>query len=122
MKQANATKKRYSLVPHEKAAGATYTPPALARFVARQVVQASPVASSPVVRVLDPAIGDGQLLASLISELLSTGHRRIVATGFDTDADALVDARRNLGSLLPRDDVILRHSDFLDVVGAMISG
>ncbi len=57
---------RYSLVTDEKASGATYTPKLLADFVAAQIVGTTAIGSKgKAIRVLDPAVGDGELLSSL---------------------------------------------------------
>ena len=61
--------KRYTLVTEEKAGGATYTPKILADFVAQQIVRATlKSALATPIRILDPTVGDGELLASLLNQ------------------------------------------------------
>ena len=56
---------RYHTVTKEKSTGATYTPKVLADFVAEQIVKvASKQTLRGKLRVLDPAIGHGELLLS----------------------------------------------------------
>ncbi|MGQ0834269.1 MAG: Eco57I restriction-modification methylase domain-containing protein [Gammaproteobacteria bacterium] len=118
MKQTSRAEHRYGQVPHQKAAGSTYTPPELARFVANQIVRATRIPRNEAVRILDPAVGDGELLASLIAELNHISCRRVIACGFDTDKQALGEARRRLSKMLPDDDLRLEARDFLEVSGA----
>ena len=57
---------RYETVTEEKSSGATYTPRLLAEFVARQITEAASMTlDTKIIRVLDPAVGDGELLVSL---------------------------------------------------------
>lgn len=77
----------------QKLTGAHYTPRILAEFVARQIIQAFILnTKSKKIRVLDPGVGDGKLLLSLIGELLDKDNLDV--HGFDTDRPAL-----NLASL-----------------------
>ncbi|SDC77889.1 Eco57I restriction-modification methylase domain-containing protein [Actinokineospora iranica] len=70
-----------------KRLGAHYTPAGLARFLARRVARQ---VDGPV-RVLDPACGDGELLAAM-AELAPDAE----FVGFDLDADAVAVARERL--------------------------
>ena len=83
-----AYSRRYTDVTDAKAEGATYTPKRLADFVADQIgAVASPLPSGPV-RVLDPAVGEGELLLSLVGRLKRDGLASVEAYGFDTDTHA----------------------------------
>ena len=66
----NAAVPRYRAVSAEKAGGATYTPSLLARFVARRIVENADLDGRVELSILDPAIGDGALVAagSVITE------------------------------------------------------
>ena len=61
---------RYDHVGRGKSDGVTYTPSVLADFVARQIVRTGLVRSggNPL-RLLDPAVGHGELLVSLLQHL-----------------------------------------------------
>src|SRR5262245_20861936 len=103
---------RYADVPGEKATGATYTPPPLADFVARQMIQAGRLPHhGPPLRVLDPAVGAGELLASLLKHLPKT--RAVEVHGFDHDQRALDAARGRLVGLHKRASLRLECRDFL---------
>ena len=83
-----------------KASGAHYTPGALAEFVARQVFEQI-AADTP--RVLDPACGDGALLAAFQNQC-----PRSQLHGYDLDGAALVQLAANLTGAF-------EETDFLEV-------
>ncbi|MFG0317214.1 MAG: Eco57I restriction-modification methylase domain-containing protein [Planctomycetota bacterium JB042] len=90
-----------------KRRGVVYTPAPLARFLARRAlaVVGPPRDAGPLV-VLDPACGDGALLAAMRAE---APGRPLDLRGIDVDRTALEAARRRLGP-----DPRLERSDVLD--------
>ncbi|MFI6044471.1 Eco57I restriction-modification methylase domain-containing protein [Nocardia sp. NPDC051321] len=80
--------------------GRHYTPPELARFLAGRLLTHVPRPRSGVLRVLDPACGDGELLFALRDEAaIRLPGVRVELTGYDLDAAALAVARaRNEGA------------------------
>ncbi|ANO50441.1 Eco57I restriction-modification methylase domain-containing protein [Woeseia oceani] len=118
MVEANQALNRYGEVPDEKATGSTYTPASLARFVAEQIVaEAGSTLEKPVLRLLDPAVGDGALLIELLRQLKKVGSARLEVFGFDTDKNALAIAERNIRSELPDGASLeLICANFLDLV------
>lgn len=68
--------------------GRHYTPPELARFLARRALRHAPRAEE--LRVLDPACGDGELLLAVHRELAATAPDIAVRlTGYDLDRHAV---------------------------------
>jgi hypothetical protein len=62
--------RRYKVVSEQKANGATYTPSPLADFVAKHVAESADFdALGKPLHILDPAIGDGELVISLLQAL-----------------------------------------------------
>jgi hypothetical protein len=105
---------RFSRVSLEKATGATYTRSGLARFVAHQITdRVAPVARDGVIRVLDPAAGDGALLLALGSALLGAGYTRFELHGVEQDLEAAEDIRRRLTAAFPDVRVVVECRDFL---------
>lgn len=101
-----------------KSTGATYTPPQLAKFVAQQMLNEY-VASEEKrdLRILDPAVGDGELLVSLVTELKERHPSvRVVCDGFDTNGNELEIARTRLESIAPDAVGEFRNSDFLEEI------
>jgi predicted RNA methylase len=109
--------KRYHQVTEKKAGGATYTPKLLADFVAKKIVDA--MENFPVnhpVRVLDPAIGHGELLISLLDHLPEQSLSSIKVYGFETDPEALTVATERLRKKFPGVSLNFEHSSFLEFV------
>ncbi|WP_342076359.1 Eco57I restriction-modification methylase domain-containing protein [Yoonia sp. SS1-5] len=112
MTEAVRFSKRYEDVGETKSDGVTYTPRALADFVADRIVaNAAPVSNRPV-RVLDPAVGHGELLLALLDRL----DGPVEVYGFETDSDALEEARVRISREHPSAVLNLRIGSFLDHV------
>jgi len=110
-------KNRYSIVTEEKASGATYTPKVLSDFVARQIIEvAKTLPNDRPVRLLDPAVGDGELLLSLLEQLDLSTRKRVEVCGFDTDLDALIVAEKRISNLYPNVSMLFDHHNFLEFV------
>ena len=108
------SKRRYQVVAQEKSEGATYTPTSLANFVASKIIDSANLPDKEI-RILDPAIGDGELLLSLLTKLVRTASR-ISVYGFDTDAAAIAIARQRLTSTFPKVELHLECGNFLNFV------
>ena len=109
--------KRYRLITEEKAGGATYTPKILADFVARQMVQlARDLPTDRPLRILDPAIGHGELLVSLLEHLSSQSGSTIEVHGFETDPNALDTAAERLKKRFIGASFYFRSENFLEFV------
>lgn len=103
---------RYQDVSEAKAGGATYTPQILADFVAEQMLAVATPNATLRLRVLDPAIGHGELLVSLLSRL----EGQVEVFGYETDPAALAVAKERLAGLFPRMKLNLSLGSFLDHV------
>ncbi|CRK60796.1 type II DNA modification methyltransferase [Alloactinosynnema sp. L-07] len=88
------------MADRRKRLGAHYTPVALAGFVAERVVEL--LGDAPP-RVLDPACGDGELLAA-VAKLRPDAE----LVGYDLDPDAVVAARARLP------EAVIERRDFTD--------
>ena len=105
----------YSSSEDRKPVGAHYTPEILADFVARQIVQVwAKRPTSDRIRVLDPAVGDGELLLSILEELSRRGYSNIDVLGFDTDRASVQAAVVRIQSSFPPIVPSLMCRDFLD--------
>ncbi|MFD6391468.1 Eco57I restriction-modification methylase domain-containing protein [Nocardia sp. NPDC060259] len=96
--------------------GRHYTPPALARFLARRALLHAPRTSE--LRVLDPACGDGELLLAVQREAAPDVTVRL--TGYDLD-------RRAVGETAERAaaagiEIDCRAGDFLAASGRIADG
>lgn len=100
----------YEALKTRKASGAHYTPIDLADFVARHICSKLEKKTSNI--ILDPAVGDGELLASLAK--IVTGKAKFY--GYDVDQAAIDEATLRLQSLSPAIDLQLEKKDFLNDV------
>lgn len=112
MTEAVRFTKRYGDVGETKSDGATYTPRALADFVADRILANANIASGRAIRVLDPAIGHGELLLAILDRI----DGPVEVFGFETDHLALAEARRRLSLEHPQAVLNLRLGSFLDHV------
>lgn len=104
--------KRYGDVGETKAGGATYTPTELADFVADQMLQVADLPTTRPLRILDPALGHGELLHSLLARL----DVAVEVFGFETDAAALKVTTERLSKSFPSAILNLTQGSFLDHV------
>ena len=89
--------------------GIHYTPPALAQFLAREIIKVlEPASKKQKLKILDPACGDGSLLSTIKSELPANRISKLV--GMDTSPEA-IDACR---SRLPGSKTRFKQINFLD--------
>lgn len=97
--------------------GSHYTPKLLADFVAKQITEAkSNNHISEEIKILDPAVGDGELILSLLNELTANNIKNIKINGFDTDKSALEKASTRIEKLFCNFDRNLKHENFIDVL------
>ncbi len=119
---ANAqSTRRYQVVTQEKSGGATYTPTMLADFVANKIIDSASLPTD-VIRVLDPAVGDGELLISLMAKISGKTKATIEIHGFDIDGTALSQARQRIISEFPKVVLHLERGNFLNFVLGLQGG
>jgi adenine-specific DNA-methyltransferase len=117
MLQTSLAPARYTIVPDDKADGATYTPKILADFVASKIVET--FNDFPVdrpLRVLDPAVGDGVLLISLLEQLGVRQGLNIEVYGFETNQKVLNIASARIKQRFPAVAVHFEKENFLEFV------
>lgn len=109
--------RRYRVVTDEKAGGATYTPRILADFVAQQIMDTFKEFPANIpLRILDPAIGHGELLVSLLRHLIDKTELTIEVYGFETNPHALNAATERLRQEFPRVSLHFELDNFLEFV------
>lgn len=102
---------RFADTAARKRTGATFTPQWLAEALATRLVEHWQVPTLRRTRVLEPAVGDGVLVEALLRACAAAGIPTPEIHAWDTDEDALNQARRRLLLLAP--DIQLHHGDFL---------
>ncbi|MDD4888563.1 MAG: N-6 DNA methylase [Phycisphaerae bacterium] len=108
---------RAAHITEKKATGAHYTPPALARFVARRILRQLGRRRSDPLRVLDPACGAGALLEAFELSAREEGRKADELVGVEADEEGLGLARLQLRANVG-DRLTLIHGDFLDLAAS----
>jgi adenine-specific DNA-methyltransferase len=107
----------YASLEERKSTGAHYTPKALADFVAGEIANVwAEKPRSGTVRILDPAVGDGELLLSLLERFTDHSYSDIEILGFDTDRGSVELAADRIERRFPQISLQLTCTDFLDFV------
>ncbi len=94
-----------------KKTGATFTPYALAKFIAGKILSSVESTNDPLV-ILDPACGDGALLAA-IQEISNRNIESLI--GYDTNDKYLAQAVQNISKTNYTSEIKLICSDFLEI-------
>lgn len=97
---------------HRKSKGIHYTPSNLASFLSDQIISVLP--KNQVLKILDPAIGDGQLIKNLLAKLRPSLVESV--TGIDTEASAIEETKNNLKTLTHNYNIEFLNIDFLNYV------
>lgn len=101
-------------ISERKSTGAHYTPEILSDFVADQIIKALHVNHKMAsIKMLDPAVGDGELLISLIKKALGVRLSNFEIHGFDTDPEAINFSKSRIKELFPNIELFFRCEDFL---------
>lgn len=117
VKKINPAMRRYTNEAQAKKSGATYTPPELARFVANEIAENFIAQKKDqLIRVLDPACGDGELLIQMIIALYDRGFKNLEIYGYDTDSSAIQVTRTRLQQGPTVNSTVLRNEDFLQAI------
>jgi type I restriction-modification system DNA methylase subunit len=98
-----------------KNSGATFTPTELADFLAEKLISEIHQAPTTSFTILDPACGEGELLAS-IARKFDSANDKINLKGFDTNIDYLITAKAKLSEF--KFDFDIQNKDFLNTEGA----
>jgi SAM-dependent methyltransferase len=101
-----------------KNTGSHYTPTSLSDFVATQILDdyQKRNRNKASLKIVDPAVGDGELLNSIVKICKERGFNKISVTGFDINIDAVEEARNLLAQYSYDTEISIRHEDFLDWV------
>ncbi|MDD7986660.1 N-6 DNA methylase [Lentisphaera marina] len=98
-----------------KSTGAHYTPSRLSDFMTQQLLKSwLGVDKQSLVKVLDPAVGDGQLIHSLLKELIKKGFINIHVSAYDTDLEAIRHCKQSLIAMYPEVKFSFFNEDFLE--------
>jgi len=106
----SSTVERYDHVDCRKREGAHYTPTKLSGFVANKILEKA--ISKEKLVIADPAIGDGELILSLLENI--GNDVEVEVYGFDINADSIEFCQNRILQYFPNVTISLIHGDFLD--------
>ena len=115
MESAMQIAERYSHVESRKKEGAHYTPEVFSDFISKNIIYVANIKKNESIKVVDPAVGDGELLISLIKELKAQAFRKIDVYGFDTNPVSIEITRKRLKEVYPDIMPTLQNRDFLQI-------
>ena len=106
---------RYSNESKSKANGVVYTPPEMADYVAKLMLRYADEGLENKISILDPAVGEGELLIAMINAIKSDSSE-IKVVGYETDQEVGKATQSRLKQLFPNVDVDIRIGDFLSAI------
>lgn len=105
---------KYSAFDTKKINGCIYTPREFANFVSSRIIKLySKLSHLKQISILDPAIGDGELIISLLEKLENEFNGEIKIYGYDLDEKALSIANSRIKTRFPNVEFTLKNEDFL---------
>lgn len=115
---------RYANIKEEKTNGAVYTPTAMANYLSHEMIRYKPCSSNNIntVRVLDPAVGKGELLISFLNVIKKSCAVKIEVVGYETNDVICKNTKKTLLHLFPDIELSIRNEDFLKAVEEQTTG
>lgn len=106
---------RYSNTGKNKENGVVYTPMEMANYVANEILKYRSEPFDSEIAILDPAVGTGELLISMINAIDNHG-KRIKVVGYETDKEIGKETQSKLETMFPELEIEIRTTDFLDAM------
>lgn len=106
---------RYSNTGKSKENGVVYTPTEMADYVAFEMLKYKRNGFEGRIEILDPAVGEGELLISMINAVKENGLP-IKAVGYETDEVVATKTQDLLQGMYPEASIEIRTGDFLETV------
>lgn len=108
---------RYKNQSKEKNNGVVYTPPALAASVAEAIVaQFQPEPNQDTIKVLEPALGEGELALALLRILQAKYPKhQILLQAYDIDSQSLATSAARFKAEFPQVAINFSAADFLNL-------
>lgn len=104
---------RYDHVTSRKQEGAHYTPKIFADFISKKIIEHASLKRD--IKIVDPAVGDGELLISLVQNLYANSITKIEIHGFDINPTSIDITKNRLKKYFPDLQLNLQNTDFLQM-------
>ena len=107
---------RYANESYKKSNGIVYTPRAMADYLSNLMINNTRVLSKDGIKILDPAIGDGELIISLLSQLNKRISENITidVIGFETNKIVIKNTKKRILSNFPNINIDIKNTDFIE--------
>lgn len=107
---------RYSNINKEKVNGVVYTPKIMAEYLAKEMINyKNRGKENKLIKILDPAIGKGELICALLG-MIDTEKHDVEVVGYETDANICEEIQRTLTEKFPMVKFFIKNEDFLEAV------
>ena len=104
---------RYKNQAKEKNNGVVYTPPAMATYIANEIVAGYKFDDCSIIKVLDPALGEGELTIAVVSAIKAIHpDKKISVHGYDIDSLSVEKSRSRIEEVFPDVEVNFMVRDF----------
>lgn len=108
---------RYKNESKEKSNGVIYTPKEMADFLALEMIKYGnfDLTNSTEVNILDPAIGEGELIVAIVTKILEINSKILVnIDGYETDTNVAPKTEKAIKQRFPLANVSVIAKDFLE--------
>lgn len=102
----------------QKQTGAYFTPKLLADFVASKILEEWELPARGTVDILDPAVGNGELLEALMNKIPQNNRSEIRVWGFDVNLEAVDVSQKRLTTGFGKAKITVTCQDFLTTIAA----
>lgn len=106
---------RYTNTGKNKENGVVYTPIEMANYVSKEILKYGQQAFDIEINILDPAVGEGELLISML-QIIQEPNKKITVVGYETDEAIGKQTQEMLNTMFPAVEIDIRNMDFLEAV------
>jgi len=109
---------RYSNESYTKNKGIVYTPRVMADYLSNLLINNTRKLLKDIIRILDPAIGDGELIISLLSNLKKriSENINISVVGFETNKSIINNTVNRILSNFTNVNIEIKNIDLIEYI------
>jgi len=107
---------RYANETYTKNNGIVYTPRSMADYLSNLILNNTRKLLKNTIRILDPAIGDGELIISMLLQIKKriSENVQISVVGFETNKSAINNTIQRIKNNFPNVNIEIKNIDFID--------
>jgi tRNA1(Val) A37 N6-methylase TrmN6 len=109
---------RYANETYTKNNGIVYTPRAMADYLSNLILNNTRKLPKNTIRILDPAIGDGELIISMLFQIRKriSENIKISVVGFETNKSIIKNTTDRIKNNFPNITIEIRNIDFINFI------